>query len=591
MIDQLRELEDLKSLAAAKQARITVAFDLSQRREQAAAGVPVKEQGAGVAAQVALARRESPARGGRLLGLAKALGTEMPHALAALESGQLNEWRATLVVKETACLSAEDRCAVDEELAANTGTLSGCGDRAIIAAVRAAAYRRDPHSVTRRAAHAVNDRTVSLRPAPDTMARLTALLPVAQGVAAYAALTRHADTVRSQGDERSRGQIMADQLVENITGTPGGVSSIEVQLVMTDRTLFQGDSEPARLAGYGTVPAHWARQTVLRGLGGLEVPGVRGGPEATGTGLPVVRPAGAELGDVRPAGTAKALAGGALDERTPDTGAAAAGAPETDVRDSSDIDVWLRRLYTAPGTRELLAMDSKARLFPPGLRRFLQIRDDTCRTPYCDAPIRHHDHIIPWHQDGTTTSTNGQGLCEACNHTKETPGFSAAPVPGSRHTVELQTPTGHTYHSTAPPPPGTAFDAGVSGAPAGTPTAVATRPPGAVAPLTKTAGAVAPGAPARRRDIRPQPPAVGTQRRLDEHGPRQNWQCRYLAALFRLTGAGLRGAGWVRGWGPSSTAEQAGTDWWHTAAPPAACSWPTAVRQSCSRQGADKRSR
>ncbi|MFJ6156923.1 DUF222 domain-containing protein [Pseudarthrobacter sp. NPDC092184] len=433
MIDQLRELEDLKSLTAAKQARITVAFDLSQRREQAAAGVPAKEQGAGVAAQVALARRESPARGSRLLGLAKALGTEMPHALAALESGQLNEWRATLIVKETACLSAEDRCAVDDELAADTGTLSGRGDRAIIAAVRAAAYRRDPHSVTRRAAHAVSDRTVSLRPAPDTMARLTALLPVAQGVAAYAALARHADTVRSHGDDRSRGAIMADQLVENITGTPGGVSSIEVQLVMTDRTLFQGDSEPARLAGYGIVPTEWARQTVL------------GQPERPGTG---------------PADSALTVA------------AAGAG-----VSDSGDIDVWLRRLYTAPGTGELLAMDSKARLFPPGLRRFLQIRDDTCRTPYCDAPIRHHDHITPWHQDGPTTSTNGQGLCEACNHTKEKPGFSATPIPGPRHTVELQTPTGHTYHSTAPPPPGTAFDACGSGALAGTAAAVATGAP------------------------------------------------------------------------------------------------------------------
>ncbi|WP_406636359.1 DUF222 domain-containing protein [Pseudarthrobacter quantipunctorum] len=417
MIDQLRELEDLKALAAAKQARITVAFDLSQRREQAAAGVPAKEQGAGVAAQVALARRESPARGSRLLGLAKALGTEMPRTLAALESGQLNEWRATLIVKETACLSAEDRCAVDEELAANTGTLSGCGDRSVIAAVRAAACRRDPGSVAKRASHAVNERTVSLRPAPDTMARLTALLPVAQGVAAYAALARHADTVRSHGDDRSRGAIMADQLVENITGTPGGVNSIEVQLVMTDRTLFQGDSEPARLAGYGIVPAEWARKAVRAG--------------AAGTG----------------------------------------------VRDRSDIDIWLRRLYTAPGTGELLAMDSKARLFPPGLRRLLQVRDDTCRTPYCDAPIRHHDHITPWHQDGPTTSANGQGLCEACNHTKETPGFTARPAPGPRHTVELQTPTGHTYHSTAPPPPGTAFDKGGSGALAGSAAAVATGPP------------------------------------------------------------------------------------------------------------------
>jgi hypothetical protein len=108
-------------------------------------------------------------------------------------------------------------------------------------------------------------------------------------------------------------------------------------------------------------------------------------------------------------------------------------------------------------------MDSRARLFPPGLRRFIQTRDDTCRTPYCDAPIRHLDHIIPWHTGGPTTTDNAAGLCEACNHTKETPGWKARPSPAaepgngrsSRHTLELTTPTGHSYHSTAPPLPGT----------------------------------------------------------------------------------------------------------------------------------------
>ncbi|MCU1541027.1 MAG: endonuclease, partial [Arthrobacter sp.] len=137
LVDQLRELEDLKSAAAALQARIAVAFDLAQRRTQRAAGVPAAERGAGVGAQIALARRESPARGSRLLGLAKALVTEMPHTLAALDSGQLNEWRATLLVRETACLAAADRCAVDEELAADTGTFTGAGDRTIVAAARA----------------------------------------------------------------------------------------------------------------------------------------------------------------------------------------------------------------------------------------------------------------------------------------------------------------------------------------------------------------------------------------------------------------------------------------------------------------------
>ncbi|WP_426976625.1 DUF222 domain-containing protein [Pseudarthrobacter sp. O4] len=403
LIDQLRELEDMKSAAAALQARIAVAFDAAQRRTQREQGVPAAELGAGVAAQIALARRESPARGGRLLGLAKALVTEMPHTLTALHTGQLNEWRATLLVKETACLSAADRCAVDGQLAADTGTFAGAGDREIIAAARTAAYGRDPRSVTQRASHAATERHVSLRPAPDTMCYLTALLPVAEGVAVYTALSRHADSLRAAGDPRGRGQLMADGLVERLTGTPGGITGIEIQLIMTDRTLFQGDSEPARLPGYGIVPAGWARD-LLKSKG------------CTGA-------------DAAVAGVA--------------------------------LQTWLRRLYTAPGTGDLVAMDSRARLFPPGLRRFLQARDDTCRTPYCDAPIRHMDHVIPWSEGGETTAANGAALCEACNYTKQTAGWTSRPRPGSagtneiRHALELTTPTGHSYYSTAPPLPGT----------------------------------------------------------------------------------------------------------------------------------------
>jgi len=154
LVRQLRVLEDMKSAISSLQAKIAVAFDVAQRQEQARNGVPASERGKGVAAQVALARRESPNKGSRLLGLAKALVTEMPHTMAALESGQLNEWRATLLVKETACLSVEDRGAVDAELAPDTGTFDGAGDKAITAAVKAAAYRRDPRTVTERAAHA-----------------------------------------------------------------------------------------------------------------------------------------------------------------------------------------------------------------------------------------------------------------------------------------------------------------------------------------------------------------------------------------------------------------------------------------------------
>ncbi|MFI2562616.1 DUF222 domain-containing protein [Paenarthrobacter sp. NPDC018779] len=401
LVDQLRVLEDMKSAISALQAKITVAFDLAQRQEQANAGIPASEQGRGVAAQVALARRESPNKGSRLLGLAKALVTEMPHTLTALETGQLNEWRATLLVKETACLSAEDRCAVDDELAPDTGTFNGAGDKTITAAAKAAAYRRDPRSITQRAAHAATERHVSLRPAPDTMTYLTALLPVAQGVAVYKALTNAANTARSNGDTRTKGQVMADTLTECITGTRQGFTGIDLQLIITDRTLLQSDSEPARLDGYGTVPAAWARNLLT--------------PEQAGT------------------------------DHSPSTNTSTS---------NPELNIWLRRLYTAPTTGELLAMDSRARFYPASLRRFIQTRDNLCRTPYCDAPIRHHDHIIPWSQGGKTTLTNAAGLCEHCNHTKENPGWSAKPEPGDRHNLTVTTPTGHHYSSTAPPLPG-----------------------------------------------------------------------------------------------------------------------------------------
>jgi hypothetical protein len=77
LIDEIRELEDQKSALSARQARLTVAFDQIQRRAQAAAGVPADQLGAGVGAQIALARRESPAKGSRLLGLAKAGGVRL----------------------------------------------------------------------------------------------------------------------------------------------------------------------------------------------------------------------------------------------------------------------------------------------------------------------------------------------------------------------------------------------------------------------------------------------------------------------------------------------------------------------------------
>jgi hypothetical protein len=390
-IEQLRALERLKSAAAAAQARITVDLDASVRAERAATGTPVERQGRGVAAQVALARQESPYRGGRHLGLAKVLVTEMPHTLTALEQGAISEWRATLLAQETLFLSKEHRQLVDTQLCADPTGLAGWGDRRLTAEIRKIAYRLDPAGYTRRRAKAESERRVTSRPAPDTMARVSALLPVAQGVAVYAALRKAADAAIAAGDGRSRGQLMADTLVERVTGqsTAAGVP-VEIHLIMSDRTLLGEDDEaseqPAHLAGYGPIPAGLARRLA-------------------------VSAAEAEL-------------------------------------------AWLRRLYATPETGRLVGMDSTRRVFPAGLARFIEIRDQFCSTPWCDAPIRHTDHALPHHEDGATSEANGNGTCAQCNYARQAPGWQVRPEPGRRHTLRITTQTGHVYRSTAPPPPG-----------------------------------------------------------------------------------------------------------------------------------------
>lgn len=385
LIERIAELERVKSAAAAEQARAAAAFDAARRRAESDAGVPADRRGRGVASEIALARRDSPARGGRHLGFAKALVQEMPHTLAALEGGWLSEWRATLIVRESACLAVADRRVLDVELCADPAGLQGWGDARVAAAAKAIAYRLDPQAVVDRAARAETERSVSIRPAPDTMTYVTALLPVAQGVGVYAALRRAADTC---ADGRSRGQVMADTLIARVTGRDAAVPvPVEVNLVLSDATLLGGDSAAADLCGYGPIPAAVARSLVSHAV---------------------------------------------TDERSRAT---------------------LRRLYAHPRSGALVAMESRARLFPTGLAAFIGLRDQRCRTPYCDAPIRHRDHAQPWAADGATTADNGLGLCEQCNYAKQTPGWRVDTSVDEHHThtAEFTTPTGARYRSGAPP--------------------------------------------------------------------------------------------------------------------------------------------
>lgn len=228
---------------------------------------------------------------------------------------------------------------------------------------------------------------MTIRPAPDAMTIVSALLPVKHGVGVYAALKRAADTTF---DDRSRGQVMVDTLVERVTGRPAKVPEpIAVNLVMSDLSLLGGDDCPALVDGYGPIPAEIARKLVNSAVG---------------------------------------------DERSKAT---------------------LRRLYRHPKSGALVAMESRSRCFPKGLALFIGVRDQTCRTPYCGAPIRHRDHAVPKSRGGPTHPLNGLGMCAHCNYVKESPGWEVTTCEEDGvHVADFVTPTGAHYLSTAPPLPG-----------------------------------------------------------------------------------------------------------------------------------------
>jgi hypothetical protein len=413
-IDALRALEEVKAACVAVQAQVLVelhdealrtareyAADLAGHHDSAGRQIPVtmksaeRDATASAIQQAARALRLSPHRARTLLGAARVWPQEMPHTLTALREGRLSEERALLLVKETACLTLEDRQQIDADLCADPATLEGVGTRQLVGRIKDRANQIDPAALVKRAARAASERCVTIRPAPDSMAYVTALLPMVQGVQVYAALRLAAESARyTGGDERSTGQIMADTLVERATGQEhAGDVPVTVNLVVSDDALLGAGHGPAVVldasgAGHGTIPAAVARNLVA----------------------------------------------GALD-----LGAA-----------------WLRTVYTT--TRgDLIGTTSKRRFFADGLADLLRIRDQgVCRTSWCDAPMRHLDHVLPVADGGPTSLANGQGLCASCNQAKEAPGWSSTagtdPATG-RHLVVTTTPTGHRYRSVAPPPP------------------------------------------------------------------------------------------------------------------------------------------
>lgn len=405
-IDRIATLERLRSAAAAAQYVEMVAFARSQVEAQRGADVDPRQLGRGIADQIALACGISPAEGSRRLTVARGLVIDLPHTLRLLTAGQIDDRAAQLVAGATDHLDRASRQHLDADLVDELPSLSA---QRAAGAARRLAYAIDPVAAVERSRRERSQRRVTLRPAPDTMSLLSACLPVEQGVACWAALHRSADELVGRGDGRSRGQIMADTLVERVTGqAKANDIGLDVSIMIgVDALLDHENSRSAEICGFGPIPAAVARELI-----------------ATSRGR----------------------------------------------------SLW-RRLFTAPirgssrsedgGEPEQIIVggDRHRRRFDGWLAEFIRLRDRHCRDPFCDAPIRHLDHVRPFRDGGLTTAQNGRAVCARGNYVREMPGWrvdlaaaqdrGAIPsqIEGRRHEVVITTPTGHRYASAAPQPP------------------------------------------------------------------------------------------------------------------------------------------
>ena len=376
-LERITALEELRSAVVAAQSKEAVAFEALRIERDRLNRVPALDCGKRAGDEVGLAKKVSPGSGRKFLSTARTIVIGMPNTFKALSKGEISEDKARIMVDETAVLDAADRRKVDTRMKRG---LEPSGLRSLRAEVRALSAEMDAEAAAKLAAKAATNRRVNMTVIDDGMARISAILPLPQAVAAFESLRAGAESITAAGDSggRNRQQVLADTFVERLSGQSSATAvPTEVHLLVEAESLLSDGLVPAWLPGFGPLPAKTAREFIA----------------------------------------------------------------------ANEAKMFISRIFTRPDDGQLVGMDAKGREFTGRLRQMITFRDDVCRTPWCDAPIRHADHVRPVAAGGATTWENGSGLCASCNYAKEHPGWKhEATADGLRVT----TPSGRSYEVTTP---------------------------------------------------------------------------------------------------------------------------------------------
>ena len=258
LIDGLALFEQAKSALEAAQAEWVRAFARAEAAHLVDTGMTEPERiERSIAGQISPACRVSITEARKRVRVARDLHDGLDGIRRVFQAGEVGAQKVSAVVAETAHLDRTERTEVDRLLAEHG--LDGRGVGKLRELARRLAAQVAPGKFRARCAAARTGRRVTLRPAADGMTDLTAHLPAEQGAACYAALRQAFNeiSVNPAPLTRSRSQVMADTLVERLTGqTAAEAVNVEVQVVVPIGALLDPHSPlPAEIPGLGPVPA------------------------------------------------------------------------------------------------------------------------------------------------------------------------------------------------------------------------------------------------------------------------------------------------------------------------------------------------
>ncbi|WEO78585.1 DUF222 domain-containing protein [Cryobacterium sp. SO2] len=359
-----------------------------------------------VTSEVACALHLADRTAENLIGESSMFAGPMTLTLTAMSRGEISYRHGQVLMEQLSFIPLEEAAELVTELlpAAKDLTVGKLKVKA-----RRLREHRHPETLTKRATAAVAERGVWWEGRPDGMGTLTWYGTAEQTQAAHDRLTRIAQA--TQDAERQD-----DNIPEDRRRTIGQICADALADLTLDGVTPTGTGGGIHGQVMITVP-------VLTLLGRTEEPGFLEG-----------------YGPI-PADVAREITG---------------GAPS------------LTRLLTHPETGAVLSVGKEHYTVPADLRRWLRLRDGTCRFPGCTRPASRSeiDHTTAWEHGGPTDYDNLAHLCGPHHRLKHQTLWSVVQEPGG--VLVWTSPAGATHRTypettlgpppTLPPQPATQLD-------------------------------------------------------------------------------------------------------------------------------------